>query len=218
MDIIQFVVNIIALLLFLFIYLFRSYSSEKGKNLATKEDIEEITHKIESVKSELQFQTQNKLTTKNAERDALINLYEKYYLYLVSITDTQFPLDSTPSKLNQTIYKLDELETGFLIAKARTELFIINDELETLTSESLTLTQKIHFQAAMLSIKLQQLQMKRDIEIQENPGEKTYFQNEYFEEGKNLQTDYITKKFQIFEQIKPLNERLKLNINQLICN
>jgi hypothetical protein len=32
-------------------YLF-SYSSEKGKNLATKEDIEEITRKIESVKSE----------------------------------------------------------------------------------------------------------------------------------------------------------------------
>ena len=31
-------------------YLF-SYSSEKGKNLATKEDIEEITRKIESVKS-----------------------------------------------------------------------------------------------------------------------------------------------------------------------
>lgn len=32
-------------------YLF-SYSSEKGKNLATKEDIEEITRKIESIKSE----------------------------------------------------------------------------------------------------------------------------------------------------------------------
>jgi len=32
-------------------YLF-SYSSEKGKNLATKEDIEEITRKIENVKSE----------------------------------------------------------------------------------------------------------------------------------------------------------------------
>lgn len=31
-------------------YLF-SYSSEKGKNLATKEDIQEITRKIESVKS-----------------------------------------------------------------------------------------------------------------------------------------------------------------------
>ncbi|MEN6668908.1 hypothetical protein AAJP47_00855 [Psychrobacter sp. B38] len=32
-------------------YLF-SYSSEKGKNLATREDIEEITRKIENVKSE----------------------------------------------------------------------------------------------------------------------------------------------------------------------
>lgn len=33
---------------------FPSYMKEKGKNLATKEDIEEITKKIESVKSEFQ--------------------------------------------------------------------------------------------------------------------------------------------------------------------
>ncbi len=36
------------------IFLFRkylfSYSSEKGKNLATKEDIEDITRKVESTK------------------------------------------------------------------------------------------------------------------------------------------------------------------------
>lgn len=32
-------------------YLF-SYSSEKGKNLATKEDIEEITRKVEGTKNE----------------------------------------------------------------------------------------------------------------------------------------------------------------------
>lgn len=37
--------------LFMFRKYFFSYSSEKGKNLATKEDIEEITRKIESVKS-----------------------------------------------------------------------------------------------------------------------------------------------------------------------
>ena len=38
--------------LFLFRKFLFSYSTEKGKNLATKEDIEEITRKVENVKSE----------------------------------------------------------------------------------------------------------------------------------------------------------------------
>lgn len=36
----------------------KSYESEKGKNLATKEDIEDITSKIESVKNEISFEVQ----------------------------------------------------------------------------------------------------------------------------------------------------------------
>ena len=36
----------------------KEYESEKGKNLATKEDIEEITEKIEQVKAEISFKNQ----------------------------------------------------------------------------------------------------------------------------------------------------------------
>ena len=36
----------------------KSYQSEKGKNLATKEDIEDITAKIENVKNEISFEKQ----------------------------------------------------------------------------------------------------------------------------------------------------------------
>ena len=36
----------------------KCYESEKGKNLATKEDIEDITSKIESVKNEISFEVQ----------------------------------------------------------------------------------------------------------------------------------------------------------------
>lgn len=36
----------------------KEYESEKGRNLATKEDIEEITQKIEQVKAEVSFQNQ----------------------------------------------------------------------------------------------------------------------------------------------------------------
>lgn len=36
----------------------KSYQSEKGKNLATKEDIKEITANIETVKNEISFEKQ----------------------------------------------------------------------------------------------------------------------------------------------------------------
>ncbi len=56
MDLILVGLQISVLLAVCSIFLFRkylfSYSSEKGKNLATKEDIEEITRKIENIKSE----------------------------------------------------------------------------------------------------------------------------------------------------------------------
>ena len=55
MDLILIGLQILVLLGIVCIFLFRkylfSYSSEKGKNLATKEDIEEITRKVEEVKS-----------------------------------------------------------------------------------------------------------------------------------------------------------------------
>jgi hypothetical protein len=55
MDLILVGLQVLSLLGIGSIFLFRkylfSYSSEKGKNLATKEDIEEITRKVEDVKS-----------------------------------------------------------------------------------------------------------------------------------------------------------------------
>ncbi|MCY7362525.1 MAG: hypothetical protein LH629_10750 [Ignavibacteria bacterium] len=52
MEFYQFVIFVIIVLLQLLIIFLKSYSSEKGKNLATKEDVAEITEKIESVKKE----------------------------------------------------------------------------------------------------------------------------------------------------------------------
>lgn len=58
---------------------FFSYSSEKGKNLATKEDIGDITKKIESVKTEYS----ESLALTRAELSSQINThsfrYEKEY-------------------------------------------------------------------------------------------------------------------------------------------
>lgn len=45
----------------------KSYESEKGKNLATKEDIKEITANIETVKNEISFEKQRTMTLSKKE-------------------------------------------------------------------------------------------------------------------------------------------------------
>lgn len=75
--------SIVGLVVFLLIKFFLpSYFSEKGKNLATKEDIEEITNNIESVKSsyahvleELKSDNQLKLAEIEREKDIKKEVY-----------------------------------------------------------------------------------------------------------------------------------------------
>ena len=75
-----------AILLYGFIKLFLpSYLSQKGKNLATKEDVEEITSKVESVKSDYaklleEVRSEHKLKFAALEREKSI----KKEVYLAS--------------------------------------------------------------------------------------------------------------------------------------
>ena len=76
MQTIQIIIEIIIVIIGLYLAFFKAYFKEKGKNLATKEDITEITQKIETVKNEIYFNTQSKLSLTTEERNALVNYYE----------------------------------------------------------------------------------------------------------------------------------------------
>lgn len=77
----------------------KSYSGEKGKNLATKEDIGEITQIIESIKTSLAIKTEelkSDLSYKNehlihlraSERSAIINYYKATWVLVLNFTRT----------------------------------------------------------------------------------------------------------------------------------
>lgn len=51
-QLLEYILNAILILIGLYQAFFKSYFTEKGKRLAVKEDIEEITEKIERIKSE----------------------------------------------------------------------------------------------------------------------------------------------------------------------
>lgn len=60
MQLTQIILEIVILLCGLYLALFKSYFTEKEKNLATLEDIKDITKKVEEVKSEIQNNNQLK--------------------------------------------------------------------------------------------------------------------------------------------------------------
>ena len=78
-----FIINdIIILLISFFFYFFISYFREKGKNLATKEDIEKITNKVEKVKSSYEqehIKLQKELETKIEVMKAKLKTSEIYF-------------------------------------------------------------------------------------------------------------------------------------------
>lgn len=75
----------------------KSYSSEKGKNLATKEDIGEITEKVESIKasltikveelkSDLSYKNEHLIHLRAAERSAIVNYYKTSWSLVLNLT------------------------------------------------------------------------------------------------------------------------------------
>ncbi|MCX6353052.1 MAG: hypothetical protein NTX03_14520, partial [Bacteroidetes bacterium] len=97
----ELVLQIILICLGLYLAFFKSYFQEKGKNLATLEDIEKITSKVEAIKTEfiketeklkidLQLLNQIKFSIKTEEIKSLIEYYETYSLWLNVINDVWF--------------------------------------------------------------------------------------------------------------------------------
>jgi hypothetical protein len=76
LQILQCVLEVLILLLGLYLTFFKSYFQEKAKNLATKEDIGEITQTVEKIKNQLSYSTQSKLSLKTE----VIHFWS-YYVY-----------------------------------------------------------------------------------------------------------------------------------------
>jgi hypothetical protein len=77
----------------------KSYSTEKGKNLATKEDVGEITQivesiktslsiKIEELKSNLSYKNEHLIYLRASERNAIINYYKATWVLVLNFTRT----------------------------------------------------------------------------------------------------------------------------------
>jgi len=103
------------------------YFEEKGKNLATKEDIEEITHKVESVKAEIS-QSQSIFQAK-------YRLKHEAYLEALKMVDAHFshtlqdPDGRSIVKQFATTEQARECHNKLILACEDTEILSVFDEI-----------------------------------------------------------------------------------------
>ena len=80
--IIKIILDSIIIIIGLYFIFWKSYIAEKGKNLATKKDIEEITNKIETVKNEVSFRSQRKHEYINDRKKSAIDFLNSISVWL----------------------------------------------------------------------------------------------------------------------------------------
>lgn len=103
------------------------YFEEKGKNLATKEDIGEITNTVKSIESELQYSLQGKLSWRKEKQDALVNYFTLYITWFTAISDTDCSLIDSQNfdkEIPKIKRELKEIRRQYDAARVRMEIFV----------------------------------------------------------------------------------------------
>jgi len=106
-----------------------SFYKKKGENIATKADIDEITNKIEGIKSKLQVATKSEMDFKSDQRQAVLAFYDAvvyWYDDVLELSNTN--LDCTRMKEIETYEdKIDEAYRKVVVTARRLELYMPED-------------------------------------------------------------------------------------------
>lgn len=149
-ETLQTILTALAALLGLYLAFFKSYFTEKGKNLATKQDIGEITRIVEEVKRQFTSDTEflkNRLnlfsqsfhSITTLERDALIEISKKYSEWLHTLTTFSliyYTYDNY-ELLKEQDFIFSQKQKDFEVAEDNLHLYMHDEELrETLLNLS----------------------------------------------------------------------------------
>lgn len=139
MNTFEIIIQVLILCFLFYLTFFKSYFKEKGKNVATKEDIGEITGIIEKIKAnftnetegikhELQFINQKRMTLLSEERNAILNYYDSFYNYycqLMTITLSNIDTEGDDD-LFKVVALMDKLRLEYNLASGRRQLYFSN--------------------------------------------------------------------------------------------
>lgn len=140
--------QIFLIIIGLYLALFKSYFTEKGKNIATNEDIEELTNKIESVKqkfleknaslkSKLDLLTNLQIGHKNDERNALTAFHKSFSNWINVLTTSSFGLvdDYNNEEISKKIFELEIIYKDVQASQALLMIYIEDKTLHSIINE-----------------------------------------------------------------------------------
>jgi hypothetical protein len=224
-DIIQLIFQILIAIALLYMAFFKSYFQEKGKNLATKEDIQEITKKVESIKTGLQFSLEAKLSWRAEEHDALVDYYSKYGAWIAGLTNVSFTgiSDENVDRLSEIRSNINALEEALELADNRMQLFVDNTDILSQKGPLKIETFKLHayvgkssFEFAMFYLEVKQMKISTDILQQTEPYQVLLNkENDMYTKFKNEQAEYYQT---IYPLISSHRKTISDHLKNLIRN
>ena len=140
-ELFRLMVEILLVAVTLYLAFFKSYFTEKGKNVATKEDIEEITAKVETIKTQfireteqlkinLQFQNTVKASIYQERKDAVIDLYEQFNVWYHSVSDLfHKSFEFSAERITQAKEDTWSYHEAFSRAESKLELYVDDPKL-----------------------------------------------------------------------------------------
>ncbi|MBX2905313.1 MAG: hypothetical protein KF744_04695 [Taibaiella sp.] len=164
---IQLILESLLILLGLYMAFVKSYVQEKGKNLATKQDIEGITQKVESVKTEFQVLSHSRTTINQEKRNSFLKYYDSYFSWLNIVLDSTYgsidqfkneEIEKHQSRLNSMYLDMCNSEARMQLWNDNIELLSIADAVKVETYNNFYVELNLHL------IELKQI----NLEIQEN--------------------------------------------------
>lgn len=207
------------LLLLLYMVFFKSYFQEKGKNVATKEDVEEITSLVEAVKSQLQFSLQAKLSLRAEEHQALVDYFSKYSAWLSAIINCStagITKDNT-SRLAEIRSQLDMLHQDFDLAAGKMELFVENEDIQSQHGPLLIETLKFQAHAQQVTFEIERMHLEsKHIQLNKPLDQWVERYSELLGKENELYKKFKEEQLQTYKALLPVVQKQKRAISKHI--
>lgn len=201
--------------LLLYLAFLKAYFQEKGKNLATKEDIQEMTSLVESVKSQLQYSLQAKLSLRAEEHDALIDYFTKYSVWLSAISNftlTGVNKDNV-AKLSEIRSQLDTCHRDVDLAASKMQLFTNNAEILAQHGELMVETLKFGHHAQLATFEFEEIYLEAKHVSQDTPSTENLERfSSLLSKSASLYQQFQGKQLEMLEALYPRVQQQRLSI------
>lgn len=215
MDIIEWIVLWIMFIVLLFKEYLFSYIKEKWKNLATQEDIEKITKKIEETKSYINMIYKNIEFINDKENNTLLNIFDDLTilfneLFIVNFWDIYWPKENYIEEMKKYEKDFYKIITSIIINYHHSLVYVKDKELllNLWDIYDILLKIRVAFKKNFSWVKISWYEEVSELSTESFDNQK------YWEKVKN--TNESVKKY--YDEIDPLKKELFEKYNLYIVN